>query len=190
MAKIERPHLFSFVGAPRTDVHKAAVRDEIIKQCADSTRCNLLKCGGGGGGTSNCHDPKSVLKVMTTSHFCLQAPGDSFTRRSTFDAVVAGCIPVFFSPHTAYSQYAWYFPADPGEYSVFVDGERNGSWRMEAELMKIPAERVERMRRTIIGLIATVTYAHPNSSGYGFRDAVDVALAALSKHVDAIKSPT
>nr|KYP50213.1 Xyloglucan galactosyltransferase KATAMARI1 isogeny [Cajanus cajan] len=36
--------------------------------------------------------------------------------RSTFDSVVAGCVPVFFSEHTAYTQYAWYLPVERGSY--------------------------------------------------------------------------
>ncbi|KAK9275793.1 hypothetical protein L1049_023062 [Liquidambar formosana] len=180
MRQSERPHLFSFIGGPREGLEKAAVRNEIIKQCAESTRCELLKCGKG---ASQCHEPKEVLKVMTRSHFCLQAPGDSFTRRSTFDSVLAGCVPVFFSPHTAYSQYEWFFPGDPNTYSVYVRG--NATRRIEEVLSEIPAYKIERMRSTVIDLIPTITYVHPNASHYRFRDAVDVALQALSKHVQS-----
>ncbi|CAK9143916.1 unnamed protein product [Ilex paraguariensis] len=180
MREIERPYLFSFIGAPRTGVEKAAIRDEIIKQCDKSTRCLLVKCGHG---ASKCHLPSEVLKVMASSHFCLQPAGDMFTRRSTFDSILAGCIPVFFSPHTAYSQYAWYLPADPNAYSVFIDGEGDVGKRIEDHLVKIPIDKIERMRRTIIDLIPSLTYMHPNSTGYGFQDAVDVGLASLAKHV-------
>ncbi|KAG6675252.1 hypothetical protein I3843_15G087500 [Carya illinoinensis] len=180
MRQSERPYLWSFVGAPRKGLEKAAIRDKIIAQCAGSTRCKLVRCGSA---QSKCHEPSEVLGVMATSRFCLQAPGDSFTRRSTFDSVLAGCIPVFFSPHTAYTQYAWYLPEDPDAYSVYIDEKGNGSQRIEEELLKIPRERVELMQDRLIEMIPRLTYAHPNASGFGFRDAVDVALAALSKHV-------
>ncbi|XP_030499239.1 probable xyloglucan galactosyltransferase GT17 [Cannabis sativa] len=173
----KRPHLFSFIGGPRKGLEKAAIRDELITQCAGSTRCELLKCG------SKCHDPAHVIGVMSRSVFCLQAPGDSFTRRSTFDSVLAGCIPVFFSQHTAYSQYRWFLPEDTSEYSVFFDEKSEDSRRIEEELAKIPGERVERMREKVIGLIPRLTYTHPNATGTGFEDAVDVALAALANHV-------
>ncbi|KAI4357076.1 hypothetical protein L6164_001047 [Bauhinia variegata] len=120
---------------------------------------------------------------MTKSVFCLQAPGDSFTRRSTFDAVVSGCIPVFFSPHTAYTQYAWYFPEDAEKYSVYIDEKGDGRKRIEEELLKISSEKVEKMRDVMINLIPRITYAHPNASDAGFKDAVDVALIQLSKLV-------
>ncbi|KAI4357075.1 hypothetical protein L6164_001046 [Bauhinia variegata] len=102
-------------------------------------------------------------------------------RRSTFDAVVSGCIPVSFSPHTAYTQYAWYFPEDAERYSVYMDEKGDGRKRIEEELLKISSEKVEKM----ITLIPRITYAHPNVSDAGFKDAVDVALIQLSKLVHA-----
>lgn len=178
MRESPRPHLFTFVGATRTGVEKAEVRNAIVKQCAQSTRCRPLQCARG---ASECHDPDRVLSVMSRSSFCMQPPGDSFTRRSVFDSVLAGCIPVFFSPHTAYTQYRWYLPADRGEYSVYLAEEKWG--RIEAELLKIPAEKVARMRATVIDMIPRITYAHPNASDVGFKDAVDVALEQLLKRV-------
>ncbi|KAK4264123.1 hypothetical protein QN277_029455 [Acacia crassicarpa] len=181
----ERPYLFSFVGGPRKGLEKAAIRGEILRQCDESTRCKLLKCGGDAGGV-RCHEPSVVLDVMTKSEFCLQAPGDSFTRRSTFDSVLAGCIPVFFSQHTAYSQYAWYMRAEEKEaYSVFMDEKGEESKMIEEELMKIPSEEVKRMRENVIKMIPRLTYAHPNASNVGFKDAVDIALAQLSRVVQA-----
>ncbi|CAA7058162.1 unnamed protein product [Microthlaspi erraticum] len=176
--RVERPNLFSFVGGPRKGLEKAAIRDELIRQCADSSRCELLKCESGG---SRCHDPMTVLGVMARSRFCLQAPGDSFTRRSTFDAILAGCIPVFFSPHTMYTQYKWYLPDEKRSYSVFMD-EKNNT-QIEQELLKISESEVVQMRERVIGLIPRLTYAHPNATNYDLPDAVDVALHALAKQV-------
>lgn len=130
--------------------------------------------------------------VMSRSEFCLQAPGDSFTRRSTFDAVLAGCVPVFFSPHTAYTQYGWFLPDKWEEYSIYIEDEsvRAGRVRVEEMLLKIPKERVEKMRKTVIDLIPRLTYKHPNaniaSDEDGFDDVVDVALDALARHVGSI----
>ncbi|XP_050388161.1 probable xyloglucan galactosyltransferase GT17 [Argentina anserina] len=177
-----RPYLFSFIGGPRKGLEKAAIRNEFIRQCAESGRCFLMKCGA--NGASKCHEPSEVLKVMSESQFCLQAPGDSYTRRSTFDSVLAGCIPVFFSPHTAYTQYKWFLPAEVSEYSVYIDERSEGSKSIEEELLKIPAEKMEMMREKVIQMIPSLTYAHPSASGLGFKDAVDVALASLANHVN------
>ncbi|XP_017970783.1 PREDICTED: probable xyloglucan galactosyltransferase GT17 [Theobroma cacao] len=182
MRRSNRPYLFSFIGAPRKGVDKAAIRDEMIKQCAESTRCKLQQCNHG---NPKCYNPAEILRVMRESQFCLQAPGDSFTRRSTFDSILSGCIPVFFSRHTAYTQYAWFLPEKTSEYSVYIDEQGNGSKRIEEELSKISEEEVERMRATVIDMIPRLTYAHPNASStdLGFEDAVDVALEALAHHV-------
>ncbi|KAK7273683.1 hypothetical protein RIF29_14742 [Crotalaria pallida] len=184
MREIERPHLFSFVGGKRKGLEKAKVRDEIVKQCSEeSSQCMLVQCGSG---ASKCHEPMVVLEVMQKSKFCLQAPGDSFTRRSTFDSILAGCIPVFFSPHTAYTQYAWYLPQETQTYSVYIDEkEAIGKKKIEEVLMKIEDEEVKRMREEVINLIPRLTYAHPNASDAGFKDAVDVALERLSDLVGA-----
>lgn len=120
----------------------------------------------------------TVLGVMARSRFCLQAPGDSFTRRSTFDAMLAGCIPVFFSPHTMYTQYMWYLPDDKRSYSVFMD-EKN-STLIEQELSRISESEVVHMREAVIAMIPKMTYAHPNATNYDLPDAVDVALEALA----------
>ncbi|MED6135174.1 putative xyloglucan galactosyltransferase gt17 [Stylosanthes scabra] len=182
----QRPHLFSFVGGPRKGLKKAQIRDEILKQCRNSEKCELVQCGRGAG---KCHDPMAVLEVMTKSRFCLQAPGDSFTRRSTFDSILAGCVPVFFSPHTAYSQYAWYVPDERDTYSVFIDENDCGEGKKSIEevLMAISKEKEEKMRGVVISLINKVTYMHPNASvveDVSFGDAVDIALERLSRIVE------
>uniref|UniRef100_A0A7N0TSP1 Exostosin GT47 domain-containing protein n=1 Tax=Kalanchoe fedtschenkoi TaxID=63787 RepID=A0A7N0TSP1_KALFE len=177
---LRRPHLFSFIGGSRKNLEKAAIRDNLITQCAQSTRCRLVKCSTG---AAICHNPLEVLKVMMKSQFCLQAAGDSFTRRSTFDSVLAGCIPVFFSAHTAYTQYEWYLPSDRGSYSVFIDEDevKMKGRSVEEELMKIPPEKVEKMRMKVIQLILKLTYVNPNSTDDWKEDAVSVALGALSR---------
>ena len=181
MRQSNRPYLFSFIGAPRKGVDKAAIRDEMIRQCTESTRCKLLKCDGG---NPKCYNPSEIMRVMRESQFCLQAPGDSFTRRSTFDTILSGCIPVFFSRHTAYTQYAWFLPEELSKYSVYMDEQGDESKRIEEELLKISKEEVERMQATVIDMIPRLTYAHPNasSSDLGFEDVVDVALEALAQH--------
>ncbi|OIW17351.1 hypothetical protein TanjilG_22463 [Lupinus angustifolius] len=181
--EFERPHLFSFVGGKRKGLEKAKVRDEIVKQCSESSECMLLQCGSGG---SKCHEPMVVIEVMKNSRFCLQAPGDSFTRRSTFDSILAGCIPVFFSPHTAYTQYSWYLPQDTHTYSVFIhEKDACGKNKIEQVLLNISNEEVKRMREVVINLIPRITYVHPNASDVGFKDVVDVALQRLSHLVGA-----
>uniref|UniRef100_A0A6V7QWV8 Exostosin GT47 domain-containing protein n=1 Tax=Ananas comosus var. bracteatus TaxID=296719 RepID=A0A6V7QWV8_ANACO len=181
MRRAERTHLFAFVGGARTKGQKEVMRALVLEQCGSSSRCLRLECKRG---SKDCRTPGRVMDVLMRAEFCLQPQGDTFTRRSVFDSVLAGCVPVFFSKHTAYTQYAWYAPGRAEEWSVFLGPERRG--RIEEELSRIPKDAVARMREVVIGMIPRVTYAHPNASwaeGRRFRDAVDVALAELTKRV-------
>ncbi|WOK98581.1 putative xyloglucan galactosyltransferase GT17 [Canna indica] len=176
----ERTHLFAFVGGPALNSDKTALRSRILNQCWRSDRCLPLQCKPG---TRDCNDPDRVLDVMRRANFCMQPPDESFTRRSTFDSVLAGCIPVFFSEHSAYTQYEWYLPDQTETWSVLLKPEQ---WdRVEEELGRIPRAAVERMREEVIRLIPRLTYAHPDAtrSELGFRDAIDVALVELTKRI-------
>ncbi|CAI9774402.1 unnamed protein product [Fraxinus pennsylvanica] len=106
MSKLDRKWLYCFAGAPRPDNPKS-IRGQIIDQCKNSKVCKLLECDFG---ESKCHSPSSIMQMFQSSLFCLQPQGDSYTRRSAFDSMLAGCIPVFFHPGSAYTQYTWHLP--------------------------------------------------------------------------------
>ncbi|KAJ4723132.1 putative Xyloglucan galactosyltransferase KATAMARI1 [Melia azedarach] len=98
MRRQKRQCLFSFAGAPSPDL-KDLIRGKIMDQCiASGSLCKLINCDCG---ATNCNNPVNVMKVFQNSVFCLQSPGDSYTRRSIFYAILAACIPVFFLPGTA-----------------------------------------------------------------------------------------
>jgi hypothetical protein len=125
------------------------------------------------------------MRLLESAEFCIQPRGDSYTRKSTFDAILAGCIPVFLHPVSAYLQYTWYLPRDYRSYSVFIpqgdlDG-RNAS--IEEVLKKIPPAKVARMREDVIRLIPTVMYRDPAAKGMQFKDAFDVAVERVIDRV-------
>ncbi|CAI0453194.1 unnamed protein product [Linum tenue] len=131
------------------------------------------------------------MTVFENSVFCLQPPGDSYTRRSTFDAILAGCIPVFFHPGTAYAQYKWHLPDDFMRYSVFIPLEHVEEWRagvVNQTLLQIPAEKVVAMREQVIRLIPRVIYADSRSeSGPGFEDAFDLAVKGILERIERVR---
>ncbi|CAL4942189.1 unnamed protein product [Urochloa decumbens] len=176
----ERKWLFSFAGAPRPG-SKKTIRGEIIRQCGASSRCNLFDCGSG----ASCYWPGGATRVFVGSEFCLEPRGDTLTRRSTFDAILAGCIPVFFHPGSAYTQYGMHFPSDPNSYSVLIMHTdvtgRNVS--IEETLSRISPEAVRAMREEVIRLIPRVVYADPRSTKLDFKDAFDIALDAVVDRV-------
>lgn len=154
----ERTHLFSFAGGTRNDMSRL-IRGQLIDQCRRSPYCKLLSCDGGA-----CNTPQPVMRLFEESHFCLQPQGDSATRKSIFDSMLAGCIPVFFHEHS-YSGYAWHLPKERSSYSVFIpeDHIRANLLSVESVLRAIPAKEVQRMRENIIKLIPNLVYADPRS---------------------------
>jgi xyloglucan galactosyltransferase MUR3 len=182
----ERRWLFSFVGAPRPGTEKTA-RAEIIRQCGASRRCTHFRCTKpSASAPSSCESsPRAVMRLMESSTFCLQPHGDTPTRRSTFDAVLAGCVPVFFHPESAYTQYTRHLPGDPTKYSVLIlhSDIVGGNVSIEETLSRIPPARVAAMREEVIRLIPRVVYADPRSRHVDFQDAFDVALEAAIDRV-------
>jgi hypothetical protein len=130
------------------------------------------------------------MRVLQTARFCLQPPGDTYTRRSVFDAILAGCVPVFFHLDSAYRQYRWHLPDDHASYSVFISEEdiRSGNASsVEETLRRIPQKVAEQMTETVIGLIPRLVYADPRSKLETLKDAVDFTVEAVIKRVNKLR---
>lgn len=185
MRKLERKWLFSFAGAPRPGNPKS-IRGQIIDQCKKSPVGKLLECDFG---ESKCHSPGSIMKMFQSSLFCLQPQGDSYTRRSAFDSMLAGCIPVFFHPGSAYTQYTWHLPKNYSKYSVFIpeDDIRKKGFSIEERLKQIPPHVVTEMREEVIRLIPRLIYADPRSKLETLKDAFDVAVQAIIDKVTKLR---
>lgn len=185
MRKLERTWLFSFAGAPRPGNPKS-IRGQIIDQCKNSQVCKLLECDFG---ESKCHSPSSIMKMFQSSLFCLQPQGDSYTRRSAFDSILAGCIPVFFHPGSAYTQYTWHLPKNYSQYSVLIpeDSIRKGNVGIEERLSQFSPDQVKQMREEVISLIPRLIYADPRSKLETLKDAFDVAVQAVIDKVTRLR---
>ncbi|KDP42257.1 hypothetical protein JCGZ_02987 [Jatropha curcas] len=186
MRRMKRRILFSFVGAPRPNLINS-IRNNIIQQCqAARKKCKMLDCASG---SNKCYKPTYVMKIFQTSIFCLQPAGDSYTRRSTFDSILAGCIPVFFHPGSAYVQYLWHLPKDYTKYSVFIPGNdvRNGKANIERILSRISKAKILAMREQVLKLIPGVVYADPRSSLKILEDAFDITVDGVLERVEKIR---
>lgn len=185
MRNLERKWLFSFAGAPRPDNPKS-IRGQIIDQCRNSNVGKLLECDFG---ESKCHAPSSIMQMFQSSLFCLQPQGDSYTRRSAFDSMLAGCIPVFFHPGSAYTQYTWHLPKNYTTYSVFIpeDDIRKRNISIEERLLQIPHKQVKIMRENVINLIPRLIYADPRSELETQKDAFDVSVQAVIDKVTRLR---
>ncbi|KAG0616407.1 hypothetical protein M758_5G112800 [Ceratodon purpureus] len=179
----ERSHLFSFAGGTRNDMSKL-IRGQLIDQCRRSPYCKLLSCDLGA-----CIAPEPVMRLFEESVFCLQPQGDSATRKSIFDSMLAGCIPVFFHENS-YLGYAWHLPKERSSYSVFIaeDHIRSGTLSVESVLRAIPAKEVQQMRETIIELIPHLVYADPRRPTLEkSSDAFGIAMKGLLERISEKK---
>ncbi|XP_024531286.1 probable xyloglucan galactosyltransferase GT11 [Selaginella moellendorffii] len=172
-----RDLLVSFAGALRDgNGSTATMRRSLRRQCQRHERlCTILRCE-----RINCEEnPEIVTCVALRSVFCLMPPGDSPTRKAFFDGLVAGCIPVVFSEHTAYTQYLWHLPRDPESYSIFFPHHSviDGSIDVIQELARIPAARVRSLQDAVARIIPRIIYAKSSLDGYP--DAFDIALEKL-----------
>ncbi|PON69332.1 Exostosin-like [Trema orientale] len=184
MRRQRRPFLFSFAGGQRPNLQDS-IRGEIIEQCKASRRkCKLLECHFG---SNRCQKPDFVMKMFQSSVFCLQPPGDSSTRRSAFDSILAGCIPVFFHPGSAYIQYLWHLPRNFTKYSVYIPDidVKKGTVSIEKTLLRIPKQRVAAMREEVIRLIPKVIYA--GSKLNTLDDAFDISIKGVLERVSKIR---
>ncbi|KAH9616196.1 hypothetical protein KSS87_023814 [Heliosperma pusillum] len=187
MRKKKRTFLFSFAGAPRPNL-KESIRNVIIKEClaAKENRCKFVHCKPE---VTDCSKPETVMRLFQSSDFCLQPPGDSYTRKSIFDTILAGCIPIFLHPASAYVQYIWHLPKDYSRYSVFIpmDELKQGNVSIEKRLLEIPRKKVVAMREEVIKLISRIIYANPNAKVDNLEDAFDVTVEGILSRVERLK---
>ncbi|KAF3637746.1 putative adenine phosphoribosyltransferase 1, chloroplastic-like [Capsicum annuum] len=148
--------------------------------------CDFVDCSNG-----VCqHDPIRFMKPMLQASFCLQPPGDTPTRRSTFDGILAGCIPVFFEDLSAKKQYGWHLPEEKyEEFSVFISKEDvvfKGLSIVDV-LTSIPRSQVRRMREKVLEMMPRVMYIKHGSS-LGLRTKKDAFDIAVECTLERIKS--
>ncbi|CAH8390784.1 unnamed protein product [Eruca vesicaria subsp. sativa] len=184
MTSKARRNLISFAGGARPG-NPNSIRSTLIQQCRSlSDQCRFLNCSSG-----SCDKPENVIKLFQDSELCLQPPGDSPTRRSVFDSLISGCIPVIFDPYTAYYQYAWHLPENHKRYSLFINQEDVKEKRVNVveKLMTKTRKEREDMRRYIVHhLLPGLVYGDSNAKFDRFRDAFDITFDNLVEKINKV----
>lgn len=185
----QRPSLFAFAGSIRPDLMRGGIRDLLLDECNQSSQCAMLdckvfKCG---------HNPYPIVSTFLRSNFCLQPRGDTPTRRSLFDSMIAGCIPVLFHEDTAYSQYTWHLSNDSSKWSVYIpeDDIRKGV-SVEEVLMSYSQTQVRELRDTVIESIPKLLYTgfSDEDTGIDIRrtpDAFDISVQKVLDRISILK---
>lgn len=175
-----RKSLVGFAGAPRLDSPEN-IRSILINQCSTSADCQFLDCNSG-----KCDQPDTIIQLFLESEFCLQPPGDSPTRKSVFDSLISGCIPILFDPFTAYYQYSWHLPEDYKRYSIFIDQKEVRKLKVNVveRLMEVSAKKRDDMRRYIVyELLPGLIYGDSNAEFGKFQDAFSITMNNLLARV-------
>ncbi|XP_014519569.1 probable xyloglucan galactosyltransferase GT20 [Vigna radiata var. radiata] len=181
-----RKNLVSFAGAARANAEDNT-RSALINQCTSlgDEKCRFMNCS-----SVKCGEAESVIELFVESEFCLQPPGDSPTRKSVFDSLISGCIPVLFDPFTAYYQYPWHLPHDHDKYSVFMDKKELTQINVVERLANISLRERENMRRYIVyELLPGLVYGNYNAEPDKFQDAFAITMNNLLERVSMLEQP-
>ncbi|KAK7406138.1 hypothetical protein VNO78_07757 [Psophocarpus tetragonolobus] len=183
-----RRNLVSFAGAARVDAEDK-IRSTLIDQCTSlgNGKCHFLNCS-----CVKCDEAESIIELFVESEFCLQPTGDSPTRKSVFDSLISGCIPVLFDPFTAYYQYPWHLPHQHDKYSVFMDKKEVTQMNVNVveKLANISSRERENMRRYIIyELLPGLVYGDYNAELDKFHDAFAITMNNLLQRVSRLEGP-
>lgn len=181
----KRTNLFTFVGAKRLKA-KNDFRALLFDHCYnESDSCKLVDCA-----KTSCSDGSSaILETFLHSDFCLQPKGDSETRKSTFDCMLSGSIPVFFWEGSFRGQYKLFLPGEPETYSVFVDHKEviNGT-SVRRVLEGYSKEDIKMMRDKIIDFIPRFLYGFRSKGLGNAKDAFDIAVEEVLQRM--VKKPS
>ena len=116
--------------------------------------------------TDECReDPKwGTVEWMMHSLFCLQPPGDSPTRKSFFDAILSGCIPVMFpySNHKTPWPFMEFF--NYSSFTVSIEIERTGTENVRDILKSIPTETITELHDNVKKVRQWFQYSLPDGS--------------------------
>ena len=101
----KRDLLALVIGSVRTSQPTTSrLRKTLFEQCGADTSCAWHKTAHSCSGVINA---TSTMMMLRRAKFCPAPPGDSITRKSLFDSLVAGCVPVIFSK-ASLAQYTWH----------------------------------------------------------------------------------
>ncbi|KAL3525649.1 hypothetical protein ACH5RR_014021 [Cinchona calisaya] len=180
-----RTNLFTFVGAKRQKVEND-FRTLLFDHCFnESDSCKLVDCV-----KTRCSDGSpAIFEAFLYSDFCLQPRGDSDTRKSTFDCLLSGSIPVFFWEGSFKGQYELFLSSEPDSFSVFIDRKevRNGT-SVRRVLEGYSQENIKKMRNKIIEFIPRFLYSFSNEGLGNAKDAFDIAIEEVLQRM--VKKPS
>jgi len=117
-----------------------------------------------------------VASTYWNATFCWMPGGDDVTRKATLDALLLGCIPVFFHKG-AVRQWLWHWGLWVANATVVLDADAivsNATHPVDA-LLAIPDERVQQMQRVIATNAHTMHWALPRNESESAHEAANTS---------------
>ncbi|XP_067651974.1 uncharacterized protein [Haliotis asinina] len=112
--------------------------------------------------TMECHSGHENITIgwMQKSVFCLQPPGDSPTRKSFYDSIQSGCIPVIFRFADQNVEYPFQRVLNYTDFSVAIDSARiERQEKIEDILKVIPKDEVKRLHQNVLKVARMLQYS-------------------------------
>lgn len=164
----ERTILALFIGSLRTSQPNSnSLRRLLFNQCKDEPSCEWHQTPHSCTGVLNA---TSTMLMLRKAVFCPAPTGDSITRKSLFDSLVAGCIPVLFS-RASLTQYAWHLSEqDVDNVSVYIPLKsiNSGDANFITVLKALSPEEVARKQAAVRKIAPLLQYSIvPDSAGNG-----------------------
>ena len=178
-----------FIGSVKTaNVGNNGLRRILHDQCVHDSSCQWHTTAHACNGVVN---STAQMMLFLRAKFCPAPAGDSITRKSLFDSLVGGCIPVIFAKGSL-AQYMWFLTSKEREdVSVFIPKQSimEGGANYLDILKGISDEEIMRKQRAIEAVAPRLQYSVvPGRIGDGsdgrtwespLRDAADVIVERI-----------
>ncbi|KAH3816801.1 hypothetical protein DPMN_118324 [Dreissena polymorpha] len=135
---------------------------------------------------------KTTIPWMRHSQFCLQPPGDSPTRKSFFDAILSGCIPILFTGFgkTVYP-FEKYLDYSDFTYTVHESLFTKQNKTIIEVVKNIPKKTTQLLHRNVMKVAKWFQYSLPNGSQKIDDDAFTLIFDEIASnlHLPSIRKP-
>ncbi|XP_046563617.1 probable xyloglucan galactosyltransferase GT17 [Haliotis rubra] len=133
--------------------------------------------------TVECHTGHANITIgwMQKSVFCLQPPGDSPTRKSFYDSIQSGCIPVIFRFADQNVEYPFQRVLNYTDFTVAIDSARiERQEKIQDILIAIPKEEVKRLHQNVLKVARMLQYnvieSGTSDQPRSYKDALDMIM--------------
>lgn len=134
--------------------------------------------------TNECNPDLAKLLIPWMQHsvFCLQPPGDSPSRKSFYDSVMSGCIPVILTDGDRHNPYAFQDLIDYNTFTISIEMDRiaQHDHQISDILQDIPKSKIQKMQDNIRQMARYMQYSLPSGKKERENDALQLIFQQLS----------